>query len=106
MGLKILNTRYATWQEAIRQCSERFKAIGSGRSNAYGSFTCTVSAASTVVSDANVGVDSVISCSPTTANAATEIATMYIGTVADGSFTVTHANSAVADRTFKYSIQG
>jgi hypothetical protein len=31
---------------------------------------------------------------------------MYIGTVANGSFTVTHANNGQTDRTFMYAALG
>lgn len=82
--------------------------LAAGRSNGYGTFTCTTSTTTTVVTDANVAEASRILIQPTTANAAAEIGngTIYIGTVAKGSFTVTHANSATTGRTFKYAIQG
>ena len=43
-----------------------------------------------------------------TANAAAEVGagTIYVSAKAQGSFTVTHANSATADRTFAYRIGG
>jgi hypothetical protein len=45
---------------------------------------------------------------PASANAATEIGngTMYVSAVANGSFTITHANSATTGRTFLYAIVG
>lgn len=80
---------------AIRQLAE-------GRSNAVGTLTLTANAASTVVTSVTCGSGSVILLMPTTANAAAALATTYIATVANGSFTVTHANNAQADKTFKY----
>lgn len=82
--------------------------LASGRSNAYGTFTCTQNADTTTVTDANVASASVIAYMPTTANASAEVGagTIYIGTVSNGSFVVTHANSATASRTFKYAIHG
>jgi hypothetical protein len=79
-----------------------------GRSNAMGSFTCTENAATTTVSHPNVGPESKIIITPTTANGAAELGagTIYISAKALGSFTVTHANSATASRTFDYAIQG
>lgn len=86
---------------AVRQLAE-------GRSNAVGTFTLTANAASTVVTAVNCGAGSSVLAFPTTANAAAEIGngTMYIGTVANGSFTVTHANNAQTDRIFMYAALG
>lgn len=77
-----------------------------GRSNASGSFTCTQNAATTVVTAPNCSPGSVVLFSPTTANAAAELGagTIYVSTKSQGSFTVTHANSATAGRTFDYRI--
>ena len=82
--------------------------LAAGRSNAYGSVTLTENAATTTVTDANVSVNSVISLMPTNAASATEFGagTWYIGTVSNGSFVITHVNSATAGRTFKYLIHG
>lgn len=79
-----------------------------GRSNAVGQFTCATGAATTSVSAANCGSDSKILLTPRHANAAAELGagTLYVSAVTAGSFTVTHANSATADRTFDYAIQG
>jgi hypothetical protein len=53
-------------------------------------------------------VNSTILFSPRSANAATEIGngTMYVSAHSDGSFTITHANSATTGRTFRYAIHG
>ncbi len=82
--------------------------LAAGRSNAVGTVTLALSAATTVVTDKNCAAGSVILFMPTTANAAAEIGngTMYVSAVANGSFTITHANSAVAGRTFLYAIHG
>jgi hypothetical protein len=86
---------------AIRQLTE-------GRSNAAGTFTLAANAASTTVPAPNCGVGSTVLPFPKTANAAAEIGngTMFIGTVSNGSFVVTHANNAQADRTFMYAALG
>ena len=78
-----------------------------GRSNAAGTFTLTPSAASTTVAAQNCGSASQIGLTPKTANAAAEVGngTIYHSASAAGSFTVTHANNAQADRTFSYKIQ-
>jgi hypothetical protein len=82
--------------------------LASGRSNAVGTFTCTQNQATTTVTDANCASGSTVLYMPTTANASAEIGagTIYIGTVSNGSFVVTHANSATAGRTFRYSLVG
>lgn len=82
--------------------------LAAGRSNGVGSVTLTVNVATTTVTDMNCAVGSTVLFTPTTANAAAEIGngTMYLSTVANGSFTVTHANSATTGRTFKYAIVG
>jgi hypothetical protein len=79
-----------------------------GRSNAVGSFTLKPNAGSTTVTAPNCGAGSTVLAFAKTANAAAEIGngTMYIGTVNNGSFVVTHANNAQADRTFFYAALG
>jgi ABC-type sulfate transport system permease component len=95
-------------QEMVRKIADAANSLGDGRSNATGTVTLTAAAASTAVTDRRVGTDSVIALMPTTANASGEIGagTIYIATVTAGSFTITHANNAQADRTYSYSIQG
>lgn len=82
--------------------------LAAGRSNATGTVTLTTSAATTVVANANCAAASTPILTPTTANAATEVGngTIYVSVVANGSFTITHANSATTARTFLYAIQG
>lgn len=82
--------------------------LAAGRSNSVGTVTLTVSAATTTVTDSNCSSGSVPILVPTTANAAAEVGngTMYVSAVANGSFTITHANSATTDRTFKYALHG
>lgn len=80
--------------------------LAQGRSNAVGSCTLTANAASTVVAAINCGAGSMVFLMPKTANAAGALATTYIATVAAGSFTITHANDANADKTFGYVCLG
>lgn len=78
--------------------------LAQGRSNANGLVTLTASAASTVVTAPNCSSESAVFLSPTTANASAEqgAGTIYISAVANGSFTIAHANNAQADRTYHY----
>lgn len=82
--------------------------LAAGRSNAVGSVTLTTGAATTTVTDSNCSSSSVPLLTPTTANAAAEVGngTMYVSAVTNGSFTITHANSATTGRTFKYALHG
>jgi hypothetical protein len=88
----------------VRAVRELFE----GRSNAVGTFTLSANAESTTVTAQNCGGGCTVLAFPRTANAAAEIGngTMYIGAVNNGSFVVTHANNAQADRTFRYAALG
>lgn len=98
----------STEETDLRKIILAVQQLGSGRSNANGTFTCTTGAATTAVTNANCASGSHISITPTTANAAAEMGagTIYISATAHGSFTVTHANSATVGRTFSYAIVG
>jgi hypothetical protein len=82
--------------------------LAAGRSNAVGTVTLATASATTVVADKNCAAGSTPLLSPTTANAAAEAGngTMYISAVTNGSFTITHANSANSGRTFLYALHG
>jgi hypothetical protein len=89
--------------------------LAAGRSNAVGSVTLTPSSATTTVDvTKNPIAASVITSAstpiltPKTANAAAEVGngTIYVSAVVNGSFTITHANSATTGRDFYYAILG
>jgi hypothetical protein len=82
--------------------------LAAGRSNAVGTVTLATGSATTAVIDKNCAIGSVPLLAPTTANAAAEVGngTMFISAVTNGSFTITHANSATTGRTFLYAIHG
>jgi hypothetical protein len=82
--------------------------LAAGRSNATGSVTLVTGAATTVVTDNNCAAGSTPLLTPITANAAAEIGngTLYVSSVANGAFTITHANSATSGRTFLYALHG
>lgn len=92
----------------IRTIRSALLLLFRGKTNNTGSFTCDTGAASTVVSDEKCSPSSTIYYTPTTANASAEVGagTIYISAKADGSFTVTHVNSATTGRTFDYIIVG
>lgn len=85
--------------------------LAAGRSNATGTVTLTVNVGTTTVTPTQTGsiaAGSTPILTPTTANAAAEVGngTMYVSAVANGSFTITHANASTTGRTFLYAILG
>lgn len=82
--------------------------LAAGRSNAVGAVTLAANSATTVVADKNCAAGSTPLLTPASANAATETGngTMYVSAVGNGSFTLTHANSATTGRTFLYALIG
>lgn len=85
---------------------QAIRDLFAGRSNAVNSFTLTASTTTTTVTAPNMSVDTHITFSPRTSNAAAALATTYVSAKAQGSFTVTHANTATTDRTFDYHAFG
>ncbi|WP_298274542.1 hypothetical protein [uncultured Bradyrhizobium sp.] len=84
------------------------QGLAAGRSNAVGTVTLGTGVSTTTVSSPNVASGSTPILTPASASAATELGngTVYVSTVANGSFTITHANSATAGRTFLYAVLG
>ena len=82
--------------------------LAAGRSNAVGSVTLTTGSTTTIVTTSNCAAGSTPILTPASVSAAAEIGngTMYVSAVANGSFTITHAGSATAARTFLYAILG
>lgn len=81
---------------------QAIRDLFAGRSNAVGTVTLRTSQTTTTVTALNCGAGSRVFLMPTTANAAAEFGagSIYVGTVASGSFTITHASNANADKTF------
>jgi hypothetical protein len=79
-----------------------------GRNNVSGTVTLGLNVATTTVTNPAISASSQPQLFPKTANAAVELGagTMYVGTVSNGSFIVTHANSATANRTFGWIAVG
>lgn len=82
--------------------------LAAGRSNAVGSVTLATGSATTTVTTDNCAQGSTPILTPASASAAAEIGngTMYVSSVAKGSFTITHANSATPGRIFLYAVLG
>lgn len=71
-----------------------------------GLVTLAVGTANTVVTDFRVGPNSVVALMPTTLNAANCLLDTYVSIRSAEAFTITHANTATADRAFAYSVLG
>lgn len=82
--------------------------LAAGRSNAVGSVTLTTGSSTTTVTTANCAAGSTPILTPASASAAAEVGngSIYVSAVANASFTITHANSVTAGRTFLYAIVG
>lgn len=81
--------------QAVRELFE-------GRSNAVGTVTLRASQTTTTVTAENCGDESQVFLSPKTANAAAALATTYISSIGNGTFTITHSSAVSTDRTFGY----
>ena len=77
-----------------------------GKTNNTGSVTLTASATSTALADTRIGGSSVILFCPTTATAATNLTNLRVTAKGDGTATLTHSNTADADKTYDYCIVG
>lgn len=86
--------------------SQAINELFQGRSHAVGTVTLRANQATTTVTGANCGDESVILLSPKTANAAAALATTYVSSVGAGTFTLTHANNAQTDKEFGYAAIG
>ncbi len=87
-----------------RKINTAINQLAQGRSNAVGTVTLAAGAVATVVAAGNCGAGSVVLLSPLTAHAAAELAagTLHVIAVANGSFTLAHANNGQNDRTFGF----
>ena len=97
-----------TTETDLKKIVLAIQQIAAGRSNAVGTVTLATGLATTTVTAPNCATGSTPILTPASANAATELGngTMYVSAVANGSFTLTHANSSTAGRTFLYALLG
>lgn len=73
-----------------------------GRSNAVGTVTLVEDDTTTTVTALNVGAGSRVFLMPITANASADFASggLYISSVGQGTFEITHPNTSDTDKTF------
>lgn len=92
--------------EHRREIAESINSVLQGNLNAVDTVTLTISSATTVLNDPRIGPESFIGFMPTTANAAGELATLYVSSRGNQTATLTHTNAVSADRTFSYLVIG
>ncbi len=94
----------------LKKINLSLQQLAAGRSNAVGTVTLATGAATTVVNTftGTCAPNSVPDLIPASVSAATEFGAgiWYISSVGVDTFTITHTNSATADRTFFYVIRG
>ncbi len=99
----------AQGEKNLARIVQAIQDLFAGRNNAFGQFTLAVApATTTTVTAPNCSLNSTPLFTPMTLHAAQEYGagTMYVSQVNQGSFVVTHASSANADRTFRYHTSG
>ena len=94
--------RHADLAEWLRQTVQAVRRIMDGKINATGTVTLTNGTATTTLTDALIGNDTVILFMATTANAATDLANLYVTGRTTGAATLNHTNNSQTDRTYDY----
>lgn len=90
----------------LRDAVTAIQQLAEGRSNASGTVTLTANDTTTTVSHPAIGSTAAIVLTPQSANAAGALATTYVSAQATGTYTLTHANAATLDRTFRWAATG
>ena len=94
-----------------RELADAISQILAGKINAVSSSTATLltltaNSATTVYTNPLIGPNSVLLLMPTTSNAAGALGGLYVSSRANGTLTITHANTATTDRTFGWALLG
>lgn len=96
---------FAAVREALRRIYNSIIDMWAREKTFIGTFTAN--ADSTTFTDARIAPTSVVDPQPTTANAAAAMTSWWIAEPrARGVVTVSHANNAQTDRTFRWKISG
>jgi hypothetical protein len=95
-------------REHRRKIAEGVNRALGGKINAALDVTLTANQAATVVTDPRLSATSFIGLCPLTAGAAAEIgnATIYVSAQGRGTLTLSHANGAATDRSFRLLVIG
>lgn len=104
------NDSPAALRQFARQLAQGVAMLFQGKTNNVLTFTCAAGAASTVLTDPRLTIDSFVAFDPVTANAAAELAagTIYAleANRLNTTWTITHANAGTTDRTFRVVVVG
>lgn len=106
MSVKVLQTSGVPEAAHRTQIATTVNELLKGRANNVGEVTLTASVTSTDVVDTRIRSQMKVFLSPRTANAAAALTNVYISSVDDGGFTLTHSSTASTDRTFDYVFHG
>jgi hypothetical protein len=94
----------------LRTLRDALLQMRRGKLECVNEVTLTENVTTTAIVDPRLSIQSVVHFDPLTANAATELAagTMYVleANRTNGTWTITHANAASTNRSFRYSIIG
>lgn len=94
---------WRVWAGALLQELNRLVGLLRVEETLVGDVTLTVASATSTLTNSRFLSSSVIVLTPKTLSAAAELAVLR-ATYADGTITLTHNNSAVADRTYRYKV--
>lgn len=89
-----------------RQIIEAIRSLIKGYGNFVFTVTLNAGATTTTLTNQVINSNCAPSLTPMTANAAAAMATTYVSSIAPGVITLTHANNAQTDRTFKVAVKG
>lgn len=88
------------------QAAEAINRHNQGKYNVTKDVTLTAGTTTTTLKDSRLSPISALLLSPKTSNAAAALATTYVSAQGQGEATLTHANNAQTDRTFRVAIVG
>jgi hypothetical protein len=88
--------------------NQAVRELQNGRDNASGVVTLATGASTTTVKAVNCSPTSSVLMFPATAHAAAEVTTTYVlqANIGKAQFIISHANNAVADRTWYWRVCG
>ena len=95
-----------SFNKFIRFLNKQLEGILNGRTRNQGSVTLTQSATTTVVNDPLFESHQTPVFTPLTATAAAEFGSLYVSSRGNGTFTITHSNTADTDKTLEYIFIG
>ena len=103
--LQALLWQITEWQ---RLSAEVINGLMDGKDNATGTLTIAINVAATTLIDRRIGPDTQVMMTPTTANAAVDLGSLFqtLPNVTRGQAVLNHASNSLTDRTFGFSLRG